>query len=496
MAMPADHAADAALEQAVRRLVPIHGLSTALQNGVVRDSTVLRLGRQQYALREGPRDGFCFYLLEGELDLYHGPRHVGRLASGSEGARYALAPVQPRRLSIRTRTPVTLLQVEQALLDKLLVLDLSRPAHTELNRHYDEPGWLFKVLRSELFARIPAIYIKQIFDALEPVSISAGKTVIRQGELGDYYYIVRSGRCTVTRRLAAHSPPITLAELGPGSSFGEEALVADGRRNATVTMVADGILLRLDRGGFDRLIKKPTLSAVDYAQALQAVAAGARWLDVRFDEERQNCHIPGAQAIPLPALRDALPDLPRQDRYVVFCDTGGRSSVAAFLLLEHGLNAVYLDGGLNGCPMSERIRGRRGSAATGGVAPAGRATPPDKARRIIRRLKARLAQARSERDAALAERRSPALHTGQQRTVAGLRQEARQARVEARQARLEAAAKAERLLADYQETAEREYQEAMYRQQAENRRLRAEIDRLRELLGIQHVEARERNSGR
>ena len=73
---------------------------------------------------------------------------------------------------------------------------------------------------------------------LPPAEIRAGDIVIKQGTEGDFSYVVVAGKCTVTRETPLNKEGIKLAELGHGDSFGEEALIAEAKRNATVTSKA------------------------------------------------------------------------------------------------------------------------------------------------------------------------------------------------------------------------------------------------------------------
>ena len=136
------------------------------------------------------------------------------------------------------------------------------------------------------------------------------------------------------------------------TGFGEEALVSDAVRNASITMLTDGELMRLTKEDFVDLIKKPVLNEVSYVKAESLVASGATWLDVRGDEEYRETGIAGGVNIPLRLLRSKLSELDKSTRYVVYCDTGSRSSVAAFLLTQNGLEVSYLSGGLMKSPMA------------------------------------------------------------------------------------------------------------------------------------------------
>jgi cAMP-dependent protein kinase regulator len=94
--------------------------------------------------------------------------------------------------------------------------------------------------------------ILTIADCLVPVTVSAGTAVVRQGDAAaDRFYIVEDGE------LKAEIEGIEAEvcdRLGPGSYFGERALIKDMPRAATVTAVSDAKLLAMDRAAFLRLL--------------------------------------------------------------------------------------------------------------------------------------------------------------------------------------------------------------------------------------------------
>jgi CRP-like cAMP-binding protein len=83
-------------------------------------------------------------------------------------------------------------------------------------------------------------------------SAEAGQVVVRQGEQGDALYLIEEGQAEVHAR-AEDGTVTTVATLGPGSYFGEIALVTGGPRNADVVAVTPLTLLRLDRAGYELL---------------------------------------------------------------------------------------------------------------------------------------------------------------------------------------------------------------------------------------------------
>ena len=139
-----------------------------------------------------------------------------------------------------------------------------------------------------------------------------------------------------------------LAELSDGDSFGEDALVSDAKRNATVSMLTDGLLMRLAKKDFVELLKNQLVKRVDYEQAAAMVDDGAVWVDVRTPDEYENGAFEDSVNIPLSRLRDELSELVFNSKYIICCDTGRRSESAGFLLSHKGFDVYVLDGGIPG----------------------------------------------------------------------------------------------------------------------------------------------------
>ena len=164
---------------------------------------------------------------------------------------------------------------------------------------------------------------------------------------GDYFYVLTRGSALVTRETPLSKDGIKLAELRVGDTFGEEALISDAKRNATVTMLTDGGVMRLGKEDFKKLLNEPMLDWVTLAQAEDIIRTGGQWLDVRLPSEFENQHLDGALNIPLYFIRLKISTLDKSKKYVVCCDTGRRSSAGAYILSERGYNAYVLKGGIN-----------------------------------------------------------------------------------------------------------------------------------------------------
>ncbi|MCC6715251.1 MAG: cyclic nucleotide-binding domain-containing protein [Gammaproteobacteria bacterium] len=359
-------------QELVRLLVPINGLAPALQDQIIKDSEILTFRKRDYVFHQGSRDSYTYYLLEGALELVASDQLIKKLDGGTGQAFFPVAQLQPRQMSARATTAITVLRVNRLLLDKLLSLGGEGGAYDDKSGIEVEviegadADWVGSLLQSELFARVPASNISKLLSTMEAVSYKKGDVVVRQGDAGDYYYLIREGRCEVLRNTSS-GQEIKLAELGVGESFGEEALVSDSRRNATVRMLSAGTLLRLTKDDFVNLIKNPLISTVSYEQGCDQVAkAGAIWLDVRFRDEHAAGSINGSMNVPLSMLRAQAAKLDHDKHYIAYCDTGSRSSVAAFVLTERGFEASYLEGGyfryIAPAPAAGRAGGKGGAA--------------------------------------------------------------------------------------------------------------------------------------
>jgi rhodanese-related sulfurtransferase len=196
---------------------------------------------------------------------------------------------------------------------------------------------------------------------MQRMSYSAGDTVIRQGGEGDYFYAIVDGRCVVTRETPLNREGVKLAELGKGDTFGEEALISGAKRNATVSMLTDGVVMRLGKDDFNTLLNEPMLQWVDVEEARALIGRGARWLDVRLPSEYEHVHFDDALNLPLYFVRLKLKTLDTDVSYVVCCDTGRRSSAAAYILSERGYDSYVLRGGIAATDLAEALIGTGGA---------------------------------------------------------------------------------------------------------------------------------------
>ncbi len=301
----------------------------------------------------------AIYLLKGDLGIRYENGNKVILRAGTAASKY---PVDTGRLKIRDTialTPLEITRIDLDLIDIMMTWDqISGYGSATANEMatglatVDAKAKEFKLdaasfnafkLQNSVFSKVPPANIEAMLARLTLMKAQAGQIIVTQGQEGDYYYLIKEGTAVVSRIKDPSQPPMVLAEISHGAAFGEEALASDTKRNATVTMKTDGELLRLNKQDFIELLKAPIVNYVDKKTADEKISQGAQLLDVRFASEYRYQHLDGAINTPLHELRNIAPTLDQGKEYIVYCQTGRRSSAAAFILAQLGLTSYVLN---------------------------------------------------------------------------------------------------------------------------------------------------------
>ena len=347
----------------LHELVPLNSLSPERFSDLQERIIIEEVKAGRYLFRKGDRDNQTIFLLEGTVNLIDGFRKVaGEIQSGTELSRYPISNLQPRQFAARAVNRSVIARIDSSLLDVFLTWDPSSAAEVVDIGAADNTDWMTRMLQSEAFVRLPPSKLQALLLKFKPVEVKKGQVIIAQGSEGDHFYTIHEGRCAVTRREGPGDPERALAELSSGDSFGEESLVSEARRNATVTMLTDGLLMRLAKQDFVDLLKAQLVKYVGYRDAKRMVEEGAVWLDVRTPEEYECGSFEDSVNIPLATLRGELPEMVFNAKYVICCDTGSRSDSAAFVLSHRGFDVCVLDGGMDGLSVEQHEPSAPGAA--------------------------------------------------------------------------------------------------------------------------------------
>jgi len=348
-------------------LVPLNSLSAERFRELSEKIVIEEVKAGGYLFRKGDRDNQTIFLLEGTINLIDGFRKVAaEIRAGSEQSRHPISNLQPRQFAARAVNRSIIARVDSGLLDVFLTWDPSNTAEVVDIGSADNTDWMTRILQSEAFVRLPPSKLQALLMKFKPVEVKKGQTIIAQGAEGNHFYTIHEGHCAVTRRSGPGAPEQLLAELSSGDSFGEESLVSESRRNASVTMLTDGLLMSLAKQDFVDLLKTQLVKYVAYSEAKRLVDEGAVWLDVRTPDEYERGSFEDSVNIPLSTLRGEMPELVFNAKYVICCDTGSRSDSAAFVLSHKGFDVCVLSGGIVNLPLGKDDASESGPASEHG----------------------------------------------------------------------------------------------------------------------------------
>ena len=310
---------------------------------------VREFAKGEILFKRGKLQSHRFFLTEGEVNFIDRNFVTTTLSVADEKNNQALNIENPSLASCVAKSDVTVLVIEVRFLDRVLtwsqseasVIEEESAAVTDFQveevTHDTAIDWMSRMLQAPLFTKIPMAQVQELFLKFENWNLEQGETVIREGEPGDYFYVLAKGRAHLTNRVGSVD-----LELGPGDFFGEEALLGATTRNATVTMLTSGALKRLDSKNFAALLKEGVLKHIA-ATELDSLNSNYEILDVKMPIEYRAHHHPGSRNIPLSKLRQSRNELDQNIVYLVSNDAGSRAEVAAHLLCQAGFDAAVLD---------------------------------------------------------------------------------------------------------------------------------------------------------
>ena len=333
-------------DDTLQALIPLNTLDRGTLSRVLRDAKDTTLHAGHTLFERGDATRTTIYLLEGEIALSSPLSAEECLRAGSAAARYPVAHHLPRHVNARALSTVRVLIINGDI-SEISQQAVSRAKPREQAAARDDQ-WKTKWLQSPLFRHMPRANIDVLLRRMEEIDTQAGQVIIHQDENADCYYVIKQGRCSVSRRPAPRARDVKLAELGVGQGFGEEALITHATRNASITMIEDGVLLRLSKEDFIDLLANPLLRHLPFEEAM--ARPDTVLVDVRSPEEFETDGLIGSLNMPMPVLRLKAHRFDPRQTYVVYSNTGHFSTAAAFLLLQQGLDAFVLKGGLSNVP--------------------------------------------------------------------------------------------------------------------------------------------------
>ena len=328
----------------LQEFIPFDCLSDSHLREISGQIKVMNLAPARLLFKRGQSTEEAFFLISGTLDLTDASFQVRKFTGDDDENYLALDNYAEHTVNAITAEPCIVYAIERNKLDLLMTWTQAAESMLDEDADEHERDWMDALLESELFQQIPPQKIQSLFVKFEEREVALGDVIVREGEPGDTFYVIKQGKAMVTRKQGAKDE--TLAALTTGNFFGEDALISDAPRNATVTMTSDGVLMCLGAEDFHDLLHSSVIRRLKEADVEKMEDEGDRAIvriDVRLPMEFKHDRVPGARNIPLNELRRQVKSLEKDFVYVVSCDGGRRSELGTYLLTEAGLEAYSLE---------------------------------------------------------------------------------------------------------------------------------------------------------
>ena len=321
----------------IKNLVPFDRMNDGDLGALLEKARVEVMPGSKMIFKRNQQDDKVYWLLAGAVDLLDEKFDVKNSRAGDSIARNPIDNNSPHRL-----TAVTTEDARVLICDRGAMPTMEEPAGPAQDTR-EAIDWMTNLLDSPLFEFIPPANIQALFNRFCEVRYNSGGVVIAEGEKGDYFYVIRAGEVKVER--STQGGNTLLATLTVGDCFGQDAMVSDAPRNATVTMTTDGVLMKLSAPDFQELLVAPVIEMVTMAEAramIEKADPETCIIDVRTRQEAGADVIPCSRNLPLPLLRKNLRKLKKNAVYITACDGGKRSQLGAYQLNEEGFTAYVL----------------------------------------------------------------------------------------------------------------------------------------------------------
>lgn len=338
---------DAALAALLSRCYPFQHARCEDVAALCHARNVQRYAAGQPILKRADAAGSLLYLVAGKGELRRSFFDRVRLVARSEETLQPLNQLLTGASGqiVAVSDDCATLSISRDLVDKLLAAGVEQGygvtalhgdgtlGELEVSDGAVDVDWMSRFLRSPFAHQLSAIAIQQLLACLQSRDVARGETIVRRGDDGDALYILTRGMAVVK---TDHGSAFRGKEIGlmPGDHFGEESLVADTIRNASVMMETDGSVARLDRVIFNELVRPQFVREASLGEL-----ENPDIIDVRFAAEYRRGAMAGSRNLPIPLVRAQLHDFEPQRHVLVAREGGRRAELAVFLLRQAGLQA-------------------------------------------------------------------------------------------------------------------------------------------------------------
>lgn len=322
----------AAYENQLRQMTPFATMSDDRSGAVIDQGRFMQISEGHLLFKRSTDNVTSHFLLSGQLSLVN---------DAFENTPFT--PENGMRQGMVDESEIHI--VSAVAVGECVIFEIERDK-LEQFKEDDKKSWMENLLSTPLFEFVPPSNIQALFKRFEPIAVGANQTIITQGDEGDYFYVIKTGRVAIDQTTSEEVKRV--AEMGAGSGFGQDALISDAPRNATVTTLESCELMRLSEGDFSELLMTPVIEYVTFEEVEAVKSMQSKppvFVDVRSNLEVQPLAISDpVKRIPLPMLRDEMKALESDPIYFVIGPKRPKiAELAAYLLNEAGFTAYVIN---------------------------------------------------------------------------------------------------------------------------------------------------------
>jgi CRP-like cAMP-binding protein len=260
----------------VGRMPLLSGLSGEELNGFIDSLQLRHVMAGGHIYREGDEGEFLYLIGMGNVSLrardVHGKKQVfSHLSEGDFFGEHAFMSRMQYTEEAFAETDCSVLVMDRATFDAWVE---KYPSIQSTVEDFYRERVLARVLAiTAVFEGVPEDARMALADRFRLKTFQDGEEVVREGEPGDTFYLIRSGQVdVVTSSMQAKGDQVELSRMGEGDFFGEVALLTDKPRTATVRAHGTTELMELTRTDFDAIVDQyPSVRRVVEAYQKQRV---------------------------------------------------------------------------------------------------------------------------------------------------------------------------------------------------------------------------------
>lgn len=205
---------------------------------VVKAMVAKEYAANQFIIKEGENGNHFFVSAEGEFEVVKDGEVKKTFGPGVVFGELAILYKAKRFASIRATTNAKVWSLERKVFQKIMM-------RTGCQEREQNVAFLSSV---DALKGLSVDVLHKIGDLLKREFYETGATIIRQGDPGDKFYIIRGGRVTVMKREGDKGENRIVRILKRGDCFGEQAIINQEKRLASVIAQEPGAeCLTLDR---------------------------------------------------------------------------------------------------------------------------------------------------------------------------------------------------------------------------------------------------------